>query len=91
MLETKRVQFFWLTVYNCYGLQCTVSVMCVVRYDKSQCRIIADGAAAYTWGVGPALAFTLHKNLKPRLHLIHVARKQVVSTCIHLYRCSPYT
>ena len=27
----------------------------------------------------------------PRLHLIHVARIQVVSTCIHLYRLSPST
>jgi len=27
----------------------------------------------------------------PRLHLIHVARIQVVSTCIHLNRLSPFT
>jgi len=27
----------------------------------------------------------------PRLHLIHVARIQFVSTCIHLYRLSPST
>ena len=27
----------------------------------------------------------------PRLHLIHVARIQVVPTCIHLYRLSPST
>ena len=31
--------------------------------------------------------------LRPRLHMIglHVARIQVVSTCIHLYPSSPYT
>jgi len=27
----------------------------------------------------------------PRVHLIHVARIQVVSTCIHFYRLSPST
>jgi len=34
-------------------------------------------------------SFLLH--MMPRLHLIHVARIQVVSTCIHLYRLSPFT
>ena len=31
------------------------------------------------------------RRLKPRLYLIHVARIQVVSTCIHLCRLSPST
>ena len=45
-----------------------------------------------SWLLPVAQSFTTqHQSLKPRLHLVHVARIQVVSICIHLYHLSPST
>ena len=80
------------TVDLYFPLLPNVSVMmssqsATLNHTKSQSRqCIAVQLLLALYNVMP-----MYFTIMPRLHLIHVSRIQVVSTCIYLYRLSPST